>query len=43
VDACVTDLSQTEIKEYAHLNDGTDGSFVDPIPEYLLQGYSAIN
>ena len=31
------------IDENARLNDGQDGSFVDPIPNYILQGYSATN
>lgn len=31
------------ISERAHLNDGTDGSFINPIPEYTLQGFSVTN
>jgi len=42
-DACIKDLSQNMISENARLNDGDDGSFVDPIPNYVLQGYSATN
>lgn len=42
-DACITDFSASMIEETAHLNDGADGSFIDPIPEYILQGFSATN
>jgi hypothetical protein len=31
------------LEEDAHLNDGEGGSFVDPIPEFKLQGYSVKN
>lgn len=42
-DACISDFSATMIEETAHLNDGADGSFIDPVPEYILQGLSATN
>lgn len=29
--------------EEAHINDGLIGAFQDPIPRYMLQGYSATN
>ena len=40
-DECVKDISQAMINEYAYLNDGQESAFIDPIPHYMLQGYSA--
>lgn len=42
-DPCVKNLSQTIIYEHARLNDGKENEFTDPIPNYVLQGYSATN
>ena len=31
------------MEETAHLNDGTHEALDDPVPKYILEGYSAVN